>query len=135
MNPENEKDDDKATEHWAKVASETSRRLGDALRQLSLGGLGAVWVLKHDTGHGFVLEQPLKIATGLLVLTLMIDLLHGSLFFGIAQNKAALSKGKSGRPFWNAVDKTWLTRGLLNFRVATLVVSFLMLLVYVIRAL
>jgi hypothetical protein len=128
-------DRDSEREHWGKVAAETSRRLGDTVRQLSLGGLGAVWVLKQDTGHGFVLAPLLKIATGLLLITLLVDVLHGTLFVWISQNKLAIAKGSHGAAFLNAVDKPRLTQLLLVLRVTTLVASFLVLLIYVIRAL
>ena len=57
------------------------------MRQLCLGGLAAIWVLKRDTGGGFSLAYSLKIATALLITTLLIDVLHGAVFFWLAQNK------------------------------------------------
>jgi len=122
-------------DHWEKTAMETSRRLGDTVRQLCLGGLAAIWVLKRDTGGGFSLAYSLKIATALLITTLLIDVLHGAVFFWLAQNKLAIAKGHPGSLFWRKLDKPRFTHGMLALRLATLAASFVVLMFYVIRTL
>lgn len=53
------------------------RRANDLVRQLALGGIGVVWVLRETTAAGKVaLATELRWAAGLLILTLALDLLH-----------------------------------------------------------
>jgi hypothetical protein len=61
----------------AKTAYETlSGRVSDIVRQISLAGVGIVWIFKTGTGNSLSLDQPLIRATFFIFLALLLDFLQ-----------------------------------------------------------
>lgn len=119
-------------DHWRKTQIETTRRLGDSSRQISLAGLAAVWALKQEVSGALTLDPILKVATAFFVMTLLLDVVHGALFWQISlANVRRLGRGASTSGLIEALNKPIVSQGFLWSRISTLVIGLVLVLWHV----
>jgi hypothetical protein len=61
---------------YRKIANEYTAKASDITRQLSLAGIGIIWIFKNTDGHHAILEPYLVIPLLFLALGLLFDLIH-----------------------------------------------------------
>jgi hypothetical protein len=104
-----------------------SGKASDIVRQISLAGVGLIWVFKSGTGSSLSLDPPLLKAAFFIFLSLLFDFLQyvlgTTIWFAYFRLKEKQGKKKDDE-FLAPKQLNWPAWGLFYLKVATMLVAY-----------